>query len=213
MDRSIPKPPPPARSIPESPEGAPEATCLAERILQGDLRAEEILVERYGPSVRRALAAQTRDRATADDLFQEVFTLALVKLRRGEIRAPGSLRAYFRGLARNLARYHYRRKAARRRRELPLAEQVSTLRGSADPLRGLLTGERRRLLRQALDDLPNERDREILRGFYLAGEGKESLCRRLAVGRGHFKRVLHRARRRCRRRLERRVGPAASRRH
>ena len=56
-----------------------------------------------------------------------------------------------------------------------------------------------------LDELPTERDRQLLMRFYLDGTDKQQLCRELGLSPKHFDRVLMRARSRLRTIIERRA--------
>jgi RNA polymerase sigma-70 factor (ECF subfamily) len=54
-----------------------------------------------------------------------------------------------------------------------------------------------------LEELPTERDRQMLMRFYLDGTDKQQLCRELGLSPKHFDRVLMRARTRLRTIIER----------
>jgi hypothetical protein len=56
-----------------------------------------------------------------------------------------------------------------------------------------------------LEELPAERDRQLLMRFYLDGTDKQVLCRELGLSPKHFDRVLLRARTRLRAIIERRA--------
>jgi len=56
-----------------------------------------------------------------------------------------------------------------------------------------------------LQELPTERDRQLLMRFYLDGTDKQQLCRELGLSPKHFDRVLMRARSRLRTIIERRA--------
>ena len=56
-----------------------------------------------------------------------------------------------------------------------------------------------------LDELPTQRDRQLLIRFYLEGGDKQQLCRELGLSPKHFDRVLMRARSRLRVIIERRA--------
>ena len=56
-----------------------------------------------------------------------------------------------------------------------------------------------------LEELPTERDRQMLTRFYLDGIDKQQLCRDLGLSPKHFDRVLMRARSRLRTIIERRA--------
>jgi len=56
-----------------------------------------------------------------------------------------------------------------------------------------------------IDELPTERDRQVIIRFYLDGTDKQQLCRELGLSPKHFDRVLMRARSRLRTIIERRA--------
>jgi RNA polymerase sigma-70 factor, ECF subfamily len=181
---------------------ADEAIDLARRIQAGERPAEEDLVARYGPGVAAILRRATGDRAATQDLYQDVFRLAIEKIRRGDLREPAKLPGFLCGIARNLAVDHYR--GTWRRTGEPL-EDVEPADASPDPLDRLLAGEKAALVRQVLAELGSDRDREVLFRFYIGEEDKERLCSELNLTSLHFNRVLFRARQRYRELYERRI--------
>jgi len=66
------------------------------------------------------------------------------------------------------------------------------------PLENLLSVERAAIARRVLDELPAERDREILHRFYILEDEKDAICGDLGLTSLHFNRVLYRARERYR---------------
>jgi DNA-directed RNA polymerase specialized sigma24 family protein len=81
----------------------------------------------------------------------------------------------------------------------------------AGALTGLLARENAALVRQVLQELGNERDRQILLRFYLAEDDKERIAGDLGLSGLQFNRVLHRARQRYKELLVERLGGAARR--
>jgi RNA polymerase sigma-70 factor (ECF subfamily) len=186
--------PPPQVSAPWAPSTA--TGDLASRIRAGDARAEDEMVVRHGPQVAALLSRRTRDRAIAEDLYQETFCRALVKLRQGDLRHPGALGSFLRSLAHNLAVHHYRARLGAHR-EMGLPEEVAERpSGSGGALEEILRREDARRARRALLRLAIDRDRQVLTRFYLEQQDKEEICRDLGISAGHFKKVLFRARRR-----------------
>ncbi len=180
-----------------------ESGEIALRISDGDRAAETELFSRYAPVLVRLLRYWSGSASAAQDLLQETFLIALLKVRGGEPRNPGRLAAYLRGLAHNLAREHVRRRNRRGRIEGEL--DVAPERGDErerDPLGELLRHEDSRRLLSALGGLDSARDREVLRRFYLAEQDKATICLELGIPDRHFKRVVFRARQRLRRILE-----------
>jgi RNA polymerase sigma-70 factor (ECF subfamily) len=180
---------------------------LVGRIVAGELQAEEELVGHYSEGLQFLLRRWTRDAATAEDLFQETVRLALEKIRGGEVREPSKLAGFLRSLAKNLAIHHYRRGAVREERERDLDSVPPVAAGEPmEPLAHLLRAEKAALVRQAITELPQERDRQVLFRFYIAEENKERICADLGLGSQEFNIVLFRARQRYRKLLAERLG-------
>jgi RNA polymerase sigma-70 factor (ECF subfamily) len=182
---------------------AEQAAALAGRIQAGEPGAEAELVQRYGPAVAGILRRATRDPSLAQDLYQDAFRLAIEKIRRGELREAAKLPGYLCAVARNLALEHYRGTA--RRRNEPLDDVVEPLDAGPNPLDRLLASEKAALVRQLIEELDSERDRQVLLRFYIAEEDKDRLCEELNLTSLHFNRVLFRARQRYKELYERRM--------
>ncbi len=127
-----------------------------------------------------------------DDLHQETFRIALERIRSGELRDPAGLSGFMASLARNLATDHFRR------RKCPATDEAAALESVQSPelsaLDRIVAGEQARVVRQVLAELGTERDRAILRRFYLSSEAKEKICEDWGLSSLQFNRVLHRAR-------------------
>jgi len=145
---------------------------LVQRIRAGETAAERDLVERFSRGIRAILQTVARERAVSEDLHQEALRILLERVRAGGVRDPSQLPAFVASLARNLATRHYQR--ARR------VAGDSTLRlarvedDRPDPVDQLLRAEQRALVRQIVEELPVERDRELLRRYYLARRARKS---------------------------------------
>ncbi len=172
-----------------------DSTDLVARIRAGEARAEEELVERFGRGLMLILDRHTGGQPEAEDLYQETFSLALEKLRRGELRDASRLPAYLSQIGRNLAINFYR-KTRRRKTEADseTAHQASVVPSSQ--LGQVLQGEHAALVREVMGELRNERDRQLLLRFYIAEEDKDAISADLDLSSLQFNRVLHRARQR-----------------
>ena len=179
-----------------------EAESLVKRIMEGDAAAETELVERYQRGIAILLRRKVRDATVAEDLFQEVFYLAIEKIRNGEVRQPNRLNAYLAGLTANLVIGHFRKES---KHNPPGAVSNFAAHGalSIRPTQfdSLLFEERARVTRQTLAELKSERDRDLLFRFYIAGEEKDQICHELGLTAIHFNRVLYRAKQRYKRLL------------
>jgi RNA polymerase sigma-70 factor (ECF subfamily) len=150
-------------------------------------------------------ARHTNGRPEAEDLFQDTFRLGLEKLRQGELREPAKLPGFLAQIARNLAIEHYR-KLARRKTDADSDAVLDAVASSESPLAALMARESSALVRRVLQDLANERDREILLRFYIAEEDKDRISADYGLSSLQFNRVLHRARQRYKELLAERLG-------
>jgi RNA polymerase sigma-70 factor, ECF subfamily len=174
------------------------ASDLVRRIQEGDPAADAELVARFSDGLSFLLRRWTRDRAIAEDLFQETFRLALEKIRKGEVRDPERLAGFLRSLAKNLSIEHYRRGSRRETREEELEAAAELSAPETSQLGQLLRQEKAALVRQVLEELGSERDRQVLFRFYIAEEDKEQIRSDLGLTGPEFNLVLFRARRRYR---------------
>ncbi len=181
------------------------AVDLALRIRQGDRSAEAALADRYGPKIEFVLRRHVREPSLAADLRQEALMIIIQRLRNDGLAEPHKLAAFLYQTAINLAKGEAR--TFYRRNTHPDFEAVDRA-ATAEPLLADRL-ERRQLaeiVRTLLGELKQDRDRDILRRFYLDEEAKESICASLQLSTAHFDRVLYRARQRFREILEQRLG-------
>ena len=184
----------------ETPDHALEAQVSADfvkRIGLGDRRAEEELVRRYQRGLIYLLQRRTRDPQLALDLAQDTFRIAIEKLRQSPIEQVERVGAYLRGTALNLATADGRKHA--RRGTTADSEAVDAAADDAAGPFDHVSGEQvKRLVRKLLDELPVQRDREILIKTYLEDQDKSAICEALGVDSAHYNRVLFRAKERFR---------------
>jgi RNA polymerase sigma-70 factor (ECF subfamily) len=176
----------------DSPD-ASGSSLLVERIRRGDRAAESDLVARYTRGVRMVVSRNSSDRTVVDDLCQETFSVALKKIRQGDVRDPSRLPGFMCGLARNITIDHYRRAS-----RAPVAAVIEESDPAPNQLDLLLMREQAAVARAVLAELSSERDRQILFRFYVAEDSKAQICADLGLSALHFNRVLFRARERYR---------------
>ncbi len=172
---------------------APDPAALVARIQAGDPNAETELVERYSRGLR-VLIHHNGGHFAVDDLVQDTFRLVLKKIRAGEVRQPERLAEFIRGVGRNLAHRQAQKARARPETGLEAAEFIAD--PAPSPYDRLLRKEEIELAQQVLEQLPQARDREVLRRFYGDGEDKEQICAALGLTVPQLNQVLSRARRR-----------------
>lgn len=184
-----------AASIP----GTLDLAQLAERIRAGDRAAEAQLLDHYARGVRAIVRSQCRPgEPHVEDLTQEVLALLLQKMRAGAIQDLCALPHYLRVAIRHSCSAHYRRQ----QRGEGKATATDEADADADPIHDAARVQQLAAMRQVLADMPVERDREVLRRFYLLDHSSERICGDLSIDSSHFHRVIHRARSRLREAME-----------
>ena len=108
-------------------------------------------------------------------------------------------------MAENLALDYVRRMRRKvNQEEIGEAEQIRD--PQADQFAALLQKERAAIVRQVIDELKVERDREVLFRYYIAEEDKEQICADLKLSSRQFNSVLFRALKRYRELYVKRFG-------
>lgn len=177
---------------------------LSRRIKEGDATAEAELIRQFEPGLRVLLRRRTGgDAGLMQDLVQETLLVVLQRLRGAGIDDPHKLAAFAAQTARNLAIASLR-KTERQRTDV---DSAATER-NADPSQGLEQTtadlEAAMAVRALLRELPQPRDRLMLKRFYLEDHDKQLICQELDLTEAAFNQALSRARRRFRQILEER---------
>jgi RNA polymerase sigma-70 factor (ECF subfamily) len=121
-----------------------------------------------------------------DDIVQETLTRFLVATREEKIHNLAAVGAFVNGICRNVIS-EYRRRSVR---DEPMPEVVPEPPGKAIPEADLF--ELRQAIAQGLEQL-SERDRRVLRGFYLEEKSKEEILKQTGMTDQNFRVVLYRA--------------------
>lgn len=156
-----------------------------------DSEAEGELVRRYSQSMFYVINNIVRNDADAEDLLQDMFIIALKKIRHGDLNDPRTLSGYVRGIAKRVA---WRHAGTAKNRSFTSVDGVPP---PADPRRSpleqLMMKEEVEFVRQVLGELTQERDRQIIIRYYDMEEDKETICAELGLTGEHFNRVRSRA--------------------
>lgn len=135
------------------------------------------------------------ERDTAQDLLQRTFLQAIKKIRAEGLQDPANLGGYLYRTACKLAIAHWRGELARRRSSA--GEPLANLQDDALAVDERIDREMlARSVRTFLDELPRERDREVLRRLYLDEEPKAEIRESMRLTDLQFNQVLFRARQR-----------------
>lgn len=168
---------------------------LLSRIYNKDKTAEQSLVEFYYKQLFFILRSQTKDSDLAKDLCQDTFIIVLNKARQGEIKNPQGLTSFIRSVGINLL-IDYKRKI--KRQQTDATEEFAHISDALSPNLDQRVEKQRivELIVQVINELPSQRDADILRLTYIALANKTDICSELTLSSEHYDRVLYRAKQR-----------------
>jgi len=168
-----------------------ESSAIVARIQSGDNAAAAEMVGRYEKRVRGALMRLIYNPADRDDLVQDVWIVALTRIRRGELREPKLLFAFLIGTARALAVNERRR--CNRRATIPDSSAVEEYPDdSSEPAEAIERAQCRQLAVTAISSVRTQRYREVLLSA-VANHDESQTCARLGIDRVQYSRLLFKA--------------------
>ena len=177
---------------------------LVDRILSGDPGAEIEMVERYQKGLGVMLFNRARDRDIAQDVAQETWVLVLQKIRDNQLRDRKKLAAFIIQIAKN--QLIMRQRNNQRHDSVSDDEAPEAVDTGFSPDKALGQAQLGQSVASMLSELSVDRDRELLKRFYLIGDDKQSLCEEFDLTPAHFDRVMFRARERFRSLWEKNIG-------
>jgi len=180
-----------------------------EKALERDESSDFLLVEavaerselqnqlylRYRRPLLQVFHHRRIDRDAADDLLQRTFLQAIKKIRTEGLDDPGNLGGYLYRTACKLATSYWRGELSHRHEND--RELLTNLKDEALSLEERLDHEQlAKHVRDLMDHLPVQRDREVLERFYLHEEPRTAIRESLQLTDMQFNQVLWRARQR-----------------
>jgi RNA polymerase sigma-70 factor (ECF subfamily) len=188
--------------------GGPSLDDLAavEHVLAGDVSAFEHLVRRWQPPLVNLAYRFCRDRSRAEDIAQEAFVRAYRAL--PQWRRESAFSIWLFALATNLYRNELRRIPLRT--SPPFAALAETAQLSPNPETSYVQANRAKLVRQAVDTLP-DKYRASLLVFYFQELDIVQAAQTLGLPEGTLKARLARGREMLRSKLSRFLAPVSPR--
>lgn len=170
----------------ERPEEAINDEQLIESVAQGDRHAFETLYDRYAPAVFGLALKMLGEREAAEEAVQEIFWRIWQRAKSFDRRR--AFAPWLFGIAHNYGIDELRR---RRARPQPVYEDdehpvLSSIADDADVSEAALQSEQRRVVVQALRELPREQ-REALELAYFGGLTQQEIAARLGNPLGTIK--------------------------
>jgi len=160
------------------------------------------LIKEHYYGLQLLLLKKTRNPETAADILNGAIAKTLEHLQANRIANPELIAGWVYRVALNDLRNH--RRNMNTRGGINDAEEVlGAIAGEGDASDGVMESKLASLVRQIIEQLPTERDRLIIKRFYLDEADKEVICREQNnLSSLHFDRVIHRARQRMKELLE-----------
>ena len=151
------------------------------------------------------LRQRTKDQALSEDLHQDTFRVVIERLRNERsIAEPEKLSGFIHRTAVNICIDHNRK--INRRQTYTGSESFEYV---PDPglsqLSSMIESERSTLVRTVIGELSMERDRDLLRRFYVLEQDKVQICEHYSLSSDNFDRVISRARKRFRTAIAKRM--------
>jgi RNA polymerase sigma factor (sigma-70 family) len=167
---------------------------LVQALADGTSLQNQLYV-RYRRPLLQVLLQRRIAREAAKDILQRTFLIAIRKIRADGLADPSKLGGYLYRTAINLAKAYWRGELAREY-DSDL-ERLSNIQDEALSLEERVDHEQlAKCVRDLMDRLPVERDREVLERFYLDEEPRTAIQTSLKLTELQFNQVLWRARQR-----------------
>jgi RNA polymerase sigma-70 factor (ECF subfamily) len=163
------------------------------RLASGDAVVEHHFSSYFGDLLSLKLRARIRSSQLIEDIRQETLLRVLRTVRKAGVEYPERFGAFVCGVCSNvmkeLLRWEMRHEGS--------ASEFEPADDRVDLEARLVNQQRRRQVDRILAELP-EKDRELLRMFFLEECDKSEICKRLKVREGYLRVLLHRAKSRFR---------------
>ena len=168
---------------------------LLKQIADGDKNAcQQFVVEHY-----QWLTVIVRQQFPYTDLYMDIvhdaFSLTIEKLKANEINKLESIKFYLRTAALNIG-YSYLRKDKKYRSSIDQDLLFILEDTTADVSADIEWQDSVNYVKCLIQEMKVERDRTILKAFYLDDKDKLTICQELSITPDHFSRVLFRAKHR-----------------
>ena len=164
---------------------------LVTRIRRGDDSGMEDLYSLFARGIRFYLCRQL-GLQELDDKVHDTFLIVVQAIRRGDLREPERLMGFVRTVVRRQVAAHIDQVVHSRRDELHLDVGVRVVDGRRNPEQNMAFQQKVDFMEEILDQL-SERDREILRRFYLQEETQEEICGEMGLTETQFRLLKSRA--------------------
>lgn len=181
---------------------------LISRVRAGDTEGLEQLYRVFSRGIRFHLCRQLGSREL-DDRVHDTFLIIVNAIQKGDLREPDRLVGFVRTIIRRQVAFYINACVIQRKEEVDLETgvRISDLRHT--PEQYAVTGQQRELINRVLERM-GDRDREILKRFYLYEQTREQICREMDLTDTQFRLAKSRAKQRLGRMRSEQMNAAAA---
>jgi len=172
-------------------ESHEELRGLVARIRTGETEGLEELYGLFSKGIRFYLCRQLGPQEL-EDKVHDTFVVVVQAIRRGELREPERLMGFVRTIVRRLVAAHIDRVVHTRRERMDMESTFRIADPAENPEEAAVFQQRKELINRVLGELL-ERDREILRRFYLLEQRQEEICSEMGLSETQFRLLKSRA--------------------
>jgi len=164
---------------------------LVTRIQTGETDGLEELYTLFSKGIRFYLCRQLGPQEL-EDKVHDTFVVVVQAIRRGELREPERLMGFVRTIVRRLVAAHIDRAVHSRRERMEMESTFGVVDPRESPEEAAIFEQRKELIHRVLGEL-SERDREILRRFYLFEQSQDQICTEMGLSDTQFRLLKSRA--------------------
>jgi RNA polymerase sigma-70 factor (ECF subfamily) len=180
------------QSTQNPPDSTPEDWAnVVERIRERDQSAVEELYRVFSRGIRYFVCRQLGPQ-DLDDRVHDCFLIVIQAIQRGDLREPERLMGFVRTVVRRQIAGHIETTVQVRQRQVEI-DSTSPLAGyDMDPETAAISRQQQQILVAVLQAIP-DRDREILKRFYLDHQTQERICQEMGLTDTQFRLLKSRA--------------------
>ena len=176
---------------------------LAIQIIAGDAVASNKFVQLNYSWLLFVIRKKFSGSNNHEDIVQDTFMLVINKLQQGAVKNPNAILAYLRTTAIHIG-FEYLRKDKKFTSAID-QEMLDVIEDSKDDiLSSIIWDDKIKFVKQVIDELKIQRDKDILFGFYFNDDNKQTICKQFDLKSEHFDRVLYRAKLRLKELIDKR---------
>jgi RNA polymerase sigma-70 factor (ECF subfamily) len=189
-DQAQPASPPPGAETNNNPNPSNWALLVAQ-VQAGQDEGMEGLYRLFSRGIRYYLCRQLGPQEL-EDKVHDTFLIVVNAIKRGDLREPDRLMGFVRTVVRRQVAAYIEQAVHTRRDQADLESGVSVVDRKQNPEQAAILGQKAALMKSVLAAM-SDRDREILKRFYIDEQSQEEICREMELTETQFRLLKSRA--------------------